>query len=450
MVIARQPSRRPRSWIRAGARVPVCMAAAVALGIVVTSPAVATEAAADPWVLDAQTWVKGKDLLPEPVLRRVREGEYRFRIVPADAERFRQNYAQSFWKASAGNEGRYDLDPGTCGLRDTATRAIPDNFFGFPFPQIRADDPEAGCKIAWNFIAAGYMGGGTGASFYLNGLEMTGEYRSIKTRVRAMSLVGHYGPPRPNPDRLAVKAMTKALEPADVEGVSTLAVRHWDWTSPDDVWAYVPATRRARRIHASARSEPVAGLDIFADDINCYAGKVEDYVWRLVGEGTTLAPVVLGPYAVTANQESTTRWRAPTPPLTASFELPAGERKGAPWLIVDTLAFVPRPAWVVEGESKDPYYNFGKVIMYFDKELYRIYWKLVHNKAGEYFYNAMCGYTFIVSADATVSAVAPTVVVGVNDKANRAAIGGRSQDQFIEHAFDPETFSLRALRERGE
>jgi hypothetical protein len=432
---------------RAGVRVAL-RGAAVAL-VVAVAPA-AAETGSDPWVLEAGNWERGKDLLPEPVLRRVRAGEYWFRIVPADPERYRRNYAESFWTASAANAGVYDLDPETCGLRSATTRAIPDNFFGFPFPRIASDDPQAGCKIAWNFIAAGYMGGGTGASFYLNGLETTGEYRSIRTRVRAMPLVGHYGPPRPNGDRLAVKAMTKALEPADVEGVSTLVVRHWNWTTADDVWAYVPATRRARRIHASARSEPVAGLDIFADDINCYAGKVEDYTWRLAGEGTTLAPVVLGPYAVTATREGPTRWLAPTPPLTATFELPAAERKGAPWLIVDTLAFVPRPAWIVEGESKDPYYNFGKVVMYFDRELYRVYWKLVHNKAGEYFYNAMCGYTFMVSADGAVSAVAPTVVVGVNDRANRAAIGGRSRDQFIEHGFDPESFSLRALRQRDE
>jgi hypothetical protein len=54
------------------------------------------------------------------------------------------------------------------------------------------------------------------------------------------------------------------------------------------------------------------------------------------------------------------------------------------------------------------------------------------------------------SADGALSAVAPTVVVGVNDKENRAAIGGRSQDQYIDQAFDPDGFSLRALRQAGE
>ena len=38
-------------------------------------------------------------------------------------------------------------------------------------------------------------------------------------------------------------------------------------------------------MNAASRSDPVAGLDIFADDLNCYAGKVEYYKWKLVGEG---------------------------------------------------------------------------------------------------------------------------------------------------------------------
>jgi hypothetical protein len=435
------------------ARASATMVAVVVGGLVAVAPVVGTGArawAADAgWVLEARNWEKGKDLLPEPVLRRVERGEYWFPVTPVDPERFRRNYSTTFWQASEANAGKYDLDPETCGLRDKATGQIPDFLFGFPFMEIDPDDQGAGCKIAWNFLSAGLMGGGAGASFYLNGVEAEGEYRTIRTRVSAMPLIGYHGDRIPNPDRLAVKAMTKALEPADVEGVSTLVVRHWDWAKPDDMWAYVPSTRRARRIHASARSEPVAGMDIFADDINCYAGKVEEYRWKLVGEGQVLAPILGDAYGVRAQRSTPTRWLAHTPAVRANYELTNGDRKkGAAWLLVENVTFAPRPVWIVEGESRDPYYNFGKVIMYFDKDMYRIYWKLVHDKAGEYFYNAMCGYTFVVSSDRAYSAVAPTVVVGVNDKENRAAIGGRSHDQFIEQAFDPEQFSLKALRAR--
>jgi len=402
-----------------------------------------TSAADAPWVLDSTNWQRASVLLPEPVLKRVRDGEYRFRVVPADPTRFRENYSRPFWAASVANEGRYDLDPATCGLRDKATGKVPEFYFGYPFPAVEPDDPQAGCKIAWNFTAASLMAGGSGASFYLTGLDPQGAYRTVRTRVQAMGYVGRHGGPIPNPDRVVARATSLALEPRDVEGVSTLTVRHIDWDKPDDMWAFIPQTRRARRISAAARSEPVAGMDIFADDINCYAGKVEGYRWKLVGPGSILAPIVAEPYALPQRAVSSTRWVIDTPPLPARYE--NGNGSGAPWLITENLVFVPRPAWIVEGESTDPYYNFGKVVMYVDREMYRIYWKLVNNRAGEYFYNAMCGYTFGQTADREVSAVLPTVVVGVNDKTNRAAIGGRPQDQFIEHAFDPADFTLKTI-----
>ena len=109
------------------------------------------------------------------------------------------------------------------------------------------------------------------------------------------------------------------------------------------------------------------------------------------------------------------------------------------------LADPNRPVWILEGESTDPYYNFGKVIMYMDKDMYRIYWKLVHNRAGEYFYNAMCAYHWAKTADGSFSAVAPNLVVGVNDKTNRAALGGRYSSQFIETKYADDYFTLSHL-----
>src|SRR5262245_57508372 len=127
--------------------------------LALTGPVLADDA--KPWVLDASTADRGKDLLPEPVMRRVRAGEYRFPIVPADPARFRDNYSRPFWTATAENAGKYDLDEKTCGLRDKATGKVPENYFGYPFPTVTRDDPHAGCKIAWNFTAASLMAGGS-------------------------------------------------------------------------------------------------------------------------------------------------------------------------------------------------------------------------------------------------------------------------------------------------
>ncbi|MFN8545759.1 MAG: DUF1329 domain-containing protein [Candidatus Binatia bacterium] len=413
------------------------------LTTVLLGPAAGRSVAAEaPWLLEQSNWERGKDLLPEPVLRRVQAGEYRFHVTPADAARFRENYSRPFWAASAANAGKYDLDPSSCALLEKATGKTPEFFFGYPFPAIEPKDPLAGCKIAWNFTAASYMAGGTGASFNLTGLERSGPYQTIRTKMEAAAYTGRHDGPIPNPEQVAAKALSIAVWPTAVNGMGNLTVRYLDPTRADDMWAYVPSTRRARRVNASMRSEPVGGMDIFGDDVNCYAGRVEGYRWKLVGESQVLAPIVGQPYALAQKAVSATRWKIDTPILKAAFE---GGGSGAPWLITENLVFVPRPVWVVEGESPDPYYNFGKVVMYFDKDMYRIYWKLVSNRAGEYFYNAMCGYTFGQTADRALSSVLPSVVVGVNDKTNRAAVAGRPQDQFVEHAFDPKTFTLRAI-----
>lgn len=401
--------------------------------------------AADDWVLDANNWQEGKELLPDPVLNRLKAGEYWFHVVPVDPAKFKQNYSQKFWDASKANEGKYDLEPERCGLRDKATGEIPKFVMGLPFPEIDPKDKDAGCKIAHNFNFAGNQGGGGGATFTLNGVDTNGEFRKIKAFIHAMQYQGRLdGQIEDNPENLQVQGVGAALEPQDVEGVSTLTKRYWDWNSQDAIWAYVPSTRRARRVNAASRSDPVAGLDIFADDLNCYAGKIEYYKWKLVGEGQVLAPVLKPtPFPMEPTTPSS-RFLVKIPYMKAGYEVP--NAKGVPWWIQENLDFVPRRVWIVEGTSTDPYYNFGKVIMYFDRDIYRIYWKLVHNRAGEYFYTAACGYHFVKNPGSEdYSAVFPNLVIGVNDKTNRAALGGRYQTSFVERNWDPKYFSIRTI-----
>ena len=130
----------------------------------------------------------------------------------------------------------------------------------------------AACKMAWNFDAANSMGEGQGATFTLNGIDTSGEFKRIKLWLHTHRLPR---PPR-RPDRqpgesARAPALSDVLEPQDIDGVGGLTKRVNDWTSQDKVWFYVPATRRVRRVNAATRSDPVAGLDIFADDLNCYA-----------------------------------------------------------------------------------------------------------------------------------------------------------------------------------
>src|SRR5258705_4100022 len=95
-----------------------------------------------PWVLDANNWQEGKDLLPEPVVKRLQDGQYWFKVVPVDPKKFHDNYSKKFWDATAANAGKYDIEPKQCGLVDKATGNIPDFLVGLPFPNIDKNDPN--------------------------------------------------------------------------------------------------------------------------------------------------------------------------------------------------------------------------------------------------------------------------------------------------------------------
>jgi hypothetical protein len=395
------------------------------------------------WTLDQSNWEKAEGLLPDSVLKRLKAGEYTFKVAPLDDERFKQNLGANYWTASEANAGKYDLDPETCGLKYADSGEIPDHVFGQPFPKIDPKDPLAGCKIAWNFYLGNQLGGGVGATFTLNGIDPQGEFRRIKMYLHVNGYLGRTKKAEVNKENLRATTISHAMEPADAEGVNILTQQLNDWTSTDRMWAFIPQSRRARRVNAATRSDPLAGLDIFSDDLNCFAGKPEYYKWKLIREGKVLAPVI-GPYALPQEPgETPTRFNVNIPYLRGGYETPGN--KGAPWQITENLTLVERPAWIVEGHSTDPYYNFGKVIIWIDKDMGRIYWKDVHNRAGEYFYTAMCGYHFSNNESGDYGVMTPNLVMGVNDKTNRAALGGRYDSQFVEKSFDPDYFSLRAL-----
>ncbi len=421
-------------------RIAVCLL--IASMAVPIAAGAADEPPQQPWVLDSNNYQLAKDLLPEVVLNRVQKGDYHYNVVPVDPEKFKQNYSKKFWEASEQNAGKYDVDSETCGLKEIGTGEIPKFYFGYPFPKIDPKDPQAACKMAWNFTAANQMSNGQGATFTLNGIDGGGEFKRLKIWLHGTAYLGRSAGPIDNPENLRGAALTNVLEPLDVDGVAGLAKSLNDWTSQDQAWFYVPATRRVRRVNAATRSDPVAGLDIFGDDVNCYSGKVEYYKWKLIGEGNILAPV-LSPEPLPQKKVNDTRWEVKIPYFRAVYETPGSQ--GVPWLVVENLKMIPRPVWILEGTAEDPYYNFGKVIMYMDKDMYRIYWKLVHNRGGEYFYNAMCAYHWSMNDDKTQSAVTPNMVVGVNDKTNRAALGGRYDSQFIETSFPKRYFTIYQL-----
>lgn len=78
------------------------------------------------------------------------------------------------------------------------------------------------------------------------------------------------------------KRVYKFLAPADVKGTGVLVFDYAD--KPDDVWIYLPALRKTRRIVSSERSKSFMGSEFSYGDLNI--PELDDYTYKELGSET--------------------------------------------------------------------------------------------------------------------------------------------------------------------
>lgn len=178
------------------------------------------------------------------------------------------------------------------------TRQVENYVAGTPFPDIRADDPDAGYKVMFN-------------TFYFASLLNNGEFVSSPTllidarkgleQVQEMqfgvvALVGRVDEPHVIGDGNIVKReLTVFTAPYDIRGVGTYTVRYADGR-PDETSAYLRSVRRIRRLTGGAWMDPVGGTDYLYDDINGFNGHPSWYRdFRYVGRQWVLGLVLRKP-----------------------------------------------------------------------------------------------------------------------------------------------------------
>ncbi len=83
-----------------------------------------------------------------------------------------------------------------------------------------------------------------------------------------------------NPKTDETKMLILFLEPADIKGTKFLLHEHKN--REDDMWIYIPAIRKAKRIAASGKAGPFMGSDFSNYDIG--GGEYEDWNYKLVRE----------------------------------------------------------------------------------------------------------------------------------------------------------------------
>jgi outer membrane lipoprotein-sorting protein len=81
------------------------------------------------------------------------------------------------------------------------------------------------------------------------------------------------------PNGVDRERIIRFLAPAEVKGTATLLVEHSD--ADDDIWIYLPALRKVRRLVANNKKDSFVGTDFSYGDI--IGHRVEDWTYQLTG-----------------------------------------------------------------------------------------------------------------------------------------------------------------------
>lgn len=178
---------------------------------------------------------------------------------------------------------------------------------GQPFPMEDIDcasDPQAGAKLAWNFVRR-WEGAGGSAEFYYSywdrGEELPLYYQGQSAGI---SLAFRPEPQFDDQDgdvfrgERRISAGGPSVDaPFDARGIMLLTYNYKSSFGTkaamknSDTWVYLPTLRRVRRISTAQRTDAVAGTDFTMDDLFSFSGIVPQYKWECLGEADLIAPV---------------------------------------------------------------------------------------------------------------------------------------------------------------
>ncbi len=320
--------------------------------------------------LDQSTWEQAKGMLPEEILNHYRDGKL---VSPVGTAVAPFELDKSFLAASQANAGKFKIgELGT--LIEAATGKAPEYNFGAPFPKLDPADPELASKVIWNFEYGYWSNGSNKLVSKLSWMSATSKQpeRAVVSQGLAMIIEGNRHRVE-NPNQYSRLDRNFLLEPADLYGTASLGWRYKDPTKRDSQWAYVPALRRVRAVSPANRSDGVFGSEMTQDDgFNGFDGKPEDFTYKVVATADQymyFVPDALEGKIQLVPDKDGQGWGVATPLPDYGYRNP--DFKGLPWAMLKSV-LVKRPIWVIEATPKDQYYLFGKLVMFMDRETYKM------------------------------------------------------------------------------
>jgi hypothetical protein len=227
---------------------------------------------------------------------------------------------------------------------------------GLPFPE--PAPPELAAKIVWNQYYRWRGDQYVIDSYRTLQTDRWGNRRETRGIFELLTLAGRTDgggdPELPgNGRRLRTASRLIFTHPPQSRWQTTLFYRYLDPKRDDDVYVYLPSTRRVLRVQGGRRCVPVRGSDFTPDDFFGFDGRVWEHEWRVVHEGPALA-------------------------LAHQASLPTRLDARGAWPVDE--AWEVRDVWVVEGVPKDGGYCYGRRRLWIDR--FHVFYAEVWDPAG--------------------------------------------------------------------
>ena len=354
-------------------------------------------------VIDSSNWQKAEGLLPTPVLDWVKRGEFILNIGELDVEdptKIRSDYVLEAFET---NRGKYTIDENG-GVVDKKNGELVKCLVGFPFTDLDPEDPVVVEKLMYNHQYGQHVNGFFKFRFQLIWVSDTGFEREVDAQWQGASMTGF-----PEAQKLSNSAGVEKYsilvvrKPYDLAGTAIMTHRFLEPTKSDNTFGYIPAIRRVRRMSSANRSDAFIGSDECVDDVNGYDGKVPAFDWKLLRVQEALLAFLPGVYPFVQNRYG--EWQTTKDVKRVIYGYEKEGWQGAPWAPTN-LIFAKRPVYVIEMTPRDRYYNYGTHYIWASPETYACPYKVVNDRAGQYWKSLYMVNTFVQSEDKKMAVIA--------------------------------------------
>lgn len=268
-------------------------------------------------------------------------------------------------KASNANAGKTKINAETCQVDGWAA--------GQPFPNVDMNDPQAAEKIIWNWHLgqlAGDSAFAPASQILIDGksgihADLTWEYSryAMKGRLSGSAATEGDGSERG-------RQFVHFKSPADMKGLGTFSITY-DSAKVPDVWAYIPAVRRVRRLSGGAWMDPVGSSDQLNDDLEIFNARPCWYEgYKMLGKRWVLAVA----------HSKKQLWNRNASAFEERFPILENQ---PPFWNMNHNVFEPREVYIIEATTPSAH-PYSKKILYVDVKYPRIYYGEAYNRKGEF------------------------------------------------------------------